>query len=147
MTSFTTSRQLLAEAARQLPGGVNSNYRLGISPTPLVFDRAEGAFLYDVDGNRLIDYYLGMGPMILGHSPAAVIAAVTEQLQRGILFAGQSGPQVELLGGTTSLQTSLYHNKSSGSIGRRRYWYGKRARLALHRPAVSISTTPAAIGM
>jgi glutamate-1-semialdehyde 2,1-aminomutase len=90
MTSFTTSRQLLAEATRQLPGGVNSNYRLGISPTPLVFDRAEGAFLYDVDGNRLIDYYLGMGPMILGHSPAAVIAAATEQLGRGILFAGQS---------------------------------------------------------
>ncbi|HEU5102925.1 MAG TPA: aminotransferase class III-fold pyridoxal phosphate-dependent enzyme, partial [Roseiflexaceae bacterium] len=90
MTSFTTSRQLLAEAARQLPGGVNSNYRLGISPTPLVFERAEGALLYDVDGNRLIDYYLGMGPMILGHSPASVIAAVTEQLQRGILFAGQS---------------------------------------------------------
>jgi glutamate-1-semialdehyde 2,1-aminomutase len=90
MTSFTTSRQLLAEAAQQLPGGVNSNYRLGISPTPLVFDHAEGALLYDVDGNRLIDYYLGMGPMILGHSPAPVIAAVAEQLQRGILFAGQS---------------------------------------------------------
>jgi glutamate-1-semialdehyde 2,1-aminomutase len=90
MMTFTTSRRLLSEAARQLPGGVNSNYRLGISPTPLVFDRAEGPFLYDVDGNRLIDYYLGMGPMILGHSPEPVIAAVTEQLQRGILFAGQS---------------------------------------------------------
>src|SRR5512147_220416 len=90
MMTFTTSRRLLSEAARQLPGGVNSNYRLGISPTPLVFDRAEGPFLYDVDGNRLIDYYLGIGSMILGHSPEPVIAAVTEQLQRGILFAGQS---------------------------------------------------------
>src|ERR1700712_4930170 len=90
MTTFTKSKQLLSEAARQLPGGVSSNYRLGISPTPLVFERAEGPFLYDVDGNRLLDYYLGMGPMILGHSPAPVIAAVTEQLQRGILFAGQS---------------------------------------------------------
>jgi glutamate-1-semialdehyde 2,1-aminomutase len=90
MTSFTKSRQLLADAAQYLPGGVNSNYRLGISPTPLVFDRGEGPYLYDVDGNRLIDYYLGMGPMILGHNPAPVLAAVAEQLKRGILYAGQS---------------------------------------------------------
>ena len=90
MTSFTKSKQLLAEAAQHLPGGVSSNYRLGLSPTPLVFDHAEGPYLFDADGNQLIDYYLGMGPMILGHSPAPVIAAVTEQLQRGILFAGQS---------------------------------------------------------
>jgi glutamate-1-semialdehyde 2,1-aminomutase len=90
MAGFNTSRQLLSEAAKQLPGGVSSNYRLGISPTPLVFDHASGPYLYDVDGNRLIDYYLGMGPMILGHSPEAVITAVTEQLQRGILYAGQS---------------------------------------------------------
>ena len=55
-----------------LPGGVSSNYRLGISPTPLVFDHAEGPYLFDVDGNQLIDYYLGMGPMILGHSPQVV---------------------------------------------------------------------------
>jgi glutamate-1-semialdehyde 2,1-aminomutase len=90
MAGFNTSRQMLSEAAKQLPGGVSSNYRLGISPTPLVFDHASGPYLYDVDGNRLIDYYLGMGPMILGHSPQAVITAVTEQLQRGILYAGQS---------------------------------------------------------
>jgi glutamate-1-semialdehyde 2,1-aminomutase len=86
---------MISEAAKYLPGGVNSNYRLGISPTPLVFDRAEGPFLYDVDGNRLIDYYLGMGPMILGHSPEPVIAAVKQQLQRGILFAGQSEIEYE----------------------------------------------------
>src|SRR5919109_3036976 len=95
MTTFNKSRQLLSEAAKHLPGGVNSNYRLGISPIPLVFERAEGPFLYDVDGNRLIDYYLGMGPMILGHSPEPVIAAVKQQLQRGILFAGQSEIEYE----------------------------------------------------
>jgi glutamate-1-semialdehyde 2,1-aminomutase len=95
MASFDRSRQLVSDAGTYLPGGVNSNYRLGISPTPLVFERAEGPYLYDVDGNRLIDYYLGMGPMILGHSPAPVIAAVTEQLQRGILFAGQSEIEYE----------------------------------------------------
>jgi glutamate-1-semialdehyde 2,1-aminomutase len=95
MTSFDRSRQLVADASAYLPGGVSSNFRLGISPTPLVFERAEGPYLYDVDGNRLIDYYLGMGPMILGHSPAPVIDAVTEQVRRGILFAGQSEVEYE----------------------------------------------------
>ena len=90
MATFESSRQLIAEASQSLPGGVNSNYRLGIAPTPLVFERGEGPYLYDADGNRLIDYYLGMGPMILGHNPAPVLEAVQEQLSAGILYAGQS---------------------------------------------------------
>ena len=90
MTTFDGSRQLIADASQHLPGGVNSNYRLGVAPTPLVFERGEGAYLYDADGNRLIDYYLGMGPMILGHNPAPVLEAVQEQLGSGILYAGQS---------------------------------------------------------
>ena len=95
MTTFEGSRQLIAEAARSLPGGVNSNYRLGVAPTPLVFERGEGPYLYDADGNRLIDYYLGMGPMILGHSPAPVLEAVREELSAGILYAGQSRVEQE----------------------------------------------------
>ncbi len=90
MATFENSRQLIAEASQSLPGGVNSNYRLGIAPTPLVFERGAGPYLYDVDGNRLIDYYLGMGPMILGHNPAPVLEAMQEQLKSGILYAGQS---------------------------------------------------------
>jgi len=90
MTTFDESRQLIAEASQSLPGGVNSNYRLGVAPTPLVFERGEGPYLYDADGNRLIDYYLGMVPMILGHNPAPVLEAVQEQLGSGILYAGQS---------------------------------------------------------
>ena len=90
MTTFEGSKQLIAEASQHLPGGVNSNYRLGVVPTPLVFERGEGAYLYDADGNRLIDYYLGMGPMILGHNPAPVLEAVQAQLGSGILYAGQS---------------------------------------------------------
>lgn len=95
MSTFERSAALIAEAARLMPGGVSSNFRHGISPTPLVFDRAEGALLYDVDGNRLIDYYLGMGPMILGHTPAAVLDAARAQLDRGILYAGQSEVEFE----------------------------------------------------
>ena len=95
MKKFDQSKERLANFAKYLPGGVNSNFRLGISPTPLVFERAEGPYLYDVDGNKLIDYYLGMGPMILGHNPEPVLKAVTEQLKYGILYAGQSEIEFE----------------------------------------------------
>ncbi|WP_108660215.1 aspartate aminotransferase family protein [Acuticoccus kandeliae] len=78
-----------------MAGGVNSNFRLNISPTPLVFERGEGPYLYDVDGNRLIDYYLGMGPMILGHSPRQIVDAVKSQIDSGILFAGQTAIEAE----------------------------------------------------
>jgi glutamate-1-semialdehyde 2,1-aminomutase len=87
---FDTSRQLIEAAKRHIPGGVSSNFRMGIAPTPLVFERAQGPWLFDADGNRLIDYYLGMGPMILGHSPEAVRRAVARQLDVGILWGGQS---------------------------------------------------------
>lgn len=92
---FSKSRQKVTEAAQYLAGGVSSNYRLGISPTPLVIDHAQGPFVFDVDGNQLIDYYLGMGPMILGHSPEVVIHAVQKQVGRGILYAGQSEIEYE----------------------------------------------------
>ena len=88
--TFDESARRLRENSRWLAGGVSSNFRLGIAPTPLVFERGEGACLYDVDGNRLIDYYLGMGPMILGHSPEGVRRAAAAQLDRGILYAGQT---------------------------------------------------------
>ncbi|HWL66965.1 MAG TPA: aspartate aminotransferase family protein [Geminicoccus sp.] len=93
--SFDRSRQRIAEASRIIPGGVSSHFRHGVSPTPLVFERADGACLFDIDGNRLIDYYLALGPMILGHTPADVIAAAQEQVGRGILFGGQSELEFE----------------------------------------------------
>jgi glutamate-1-semialdehyde 2,1-aminomutase len=93
--SFDESARRIKENSRWLAGGVSSNFRLGMAPTPLVFDRAEGPYLYDVDGNQLIDYYLGMGPMILGHSPQGVRRAVEAQIARGILYAGQSDIETE----------------------------------------------------
>lgn len=93
--TFTASARRIAEASKLVPGGVNSNFRHGISPTPLVVERGEGPYLFDIDGNRLIDYYLGMGPMILGHDPPAVIEAVRRQLDRGLLFAAQSEVEYE----------------------------------------------------
>jgi glutamate-1-semialdehyde 2,1-aminomutase len=93
--SFDESARRIRDYSQWIAGGVNSNFRLGIAPTPLVFDRAEGPYLYDVDGNRLIDYYLGMGPMILGHSPQSLRDAVHRQIDRGILFAGQGELEAE----------------------------------------------------
>jgi glutamate-1-semialdehyde 2,1-aminomutase len=95
LLEFDESRRRLAEAAQFLAGGVSSNFRLGMQPTPLVFDRGDGAYLIDADGNRLIDYYLGMGPMILGPTPPDVIAAVQAQLPKGILFGGQGALEAE----------------------------------------------------
>ena len=92
---FDASAAAVARNAQCLAGGVSSNFRLGMAPHPLFFTRAEGPYLYDADGNRLIDYYLAMGPMILGHSPSAVREAVIAQLDSGILFGGQSAIEGE----------------------------------------------------
>jgi glutamate-1-semialdehyde 2,1-aminomutase len=85
------SAKLFARACEAIPAGVNSTARAkwsGWDPYPLFVDRGEGAYLYDVDGNRYIDYLLGLGPMILGHRPPKVTAAVVEQIQnRGTVFA------------------------------------------------------------
>ncbi len=95
LLEFVESERRVAEAARYLAGGVSSNFRLGIAPTPLVFERASGPYLFDADGNRLIDYYLGMGPMILGHTPDDVREAAGRQMASGLLFGGQSGIEAE----------------------------------------------------
>ncbi|MBN8889968.1 MAG: glutamate-1-semialdehyde aminotransferase [Acetobacteraceae bacterium SCN 69-10] len=93
--SFDRSRAAIARSSQWIPGGVNSNFRMNVSPTPLVVESGDGAWLTDIDGNRLIDYYLGMGPMILGHRPQAVCDAVSAQLAKGILFAAQTEAEAE----------------------------------------------------
>jgi glutamate-1-semialdehyde 2,1-aminomutase len=95
MNTFERSKSKMVEARRYLAGGVSSNFRLGISPTPLVIQSGHGPHVIDADGNRLIDYYLGMGPMILGHNPESVIEAAKAQLDSGILFAGQTEVEFE----------------------------------------------------
>lgn len=92
---FDESARQIAANARFIAGGVNSNFRLGMQPGPLVFERGEGAYLIDADGNRIIDYYCGMGATVLGHTPVAVIEAVKRQAEKGILFAGQMPVEAE----------------------------------------------------
>ena len=92
---FDKSAALIAENAKYVAGGVNSNFRIGMAGGPLVFQRGDGPYLIDVDGNRLIDYYCGMGAMVLGHTPAGVQQAVKDQVEKGILYAGQSEIEFE----------------------------------------------------
>jgi|SRR5579883_238258 glutamate-1-semialdehyde 2,1-aminomutase len=90
--SFVRSRQLYEEALQLMPGGVNSPVRAfrGVGGTPIFIERAEGAYLYDVDGNRYLDYIQSWGPMILGHAYPAVIQAVIEASKRGFSFGAPS---------------------------------------------------------
>jgi glutamate-1-semialdehyde 2,1-aminomutase len=86
---YVRSEELLRESSRFLAGGVSSNFRLTPISPPLFFERAEGAYLYDVDGNAYVDYVLGMGPVLLGHAPPDVTEAVAATLADGQLYAGQ----------------------------------------------------------
>lgn len=83
-------------ACRTLAGGVSSSVRKFDKPVPLYFDHGEGAHLFDIDGNRYVDYVLGRGPLILGHSHPAVIHAVEEQLWRGQIYAAQHVLEYEM---------------------------------------------------
>jgi glutamate-1-semialdehyde 2,1-aminomutase len=91
------SNALQQRAAKVIPLGVNSNFRYwGPGITPYV-EKAKGAYLWDVDGNRYIDYRLGFGPIILGHAYDEVDAKVIEEIQKGTSFAMTSELEVALM--------------------------------------------------
>jgi glutamate-1-semialdehyde 2,1-aminomutase len=92
------SSTLFNEAKNYIPGGVNSPVRAfkGVGGEPIYFERGEGAYLYDVDGNAYIDYVGSWGPMILGHSNPFVVDAVRAELDKGLGF-----------GAPTEIETSL----------------------------------------
>lgn len=94
----TRSEQAFARAQQLIPGGVNSPARAfgAVGGTPLFIDRAEGAYLYDVDGNRYIDYIGSWGPMILGHAHPDVIAKLQDFMQRGTSFGAPTEAESEL---------------------------------------------------
>ena len=95
LLTFERSAQFIDERKNWIAGGINSNFRTGMQPHPLVFTHGEGPYLFDADGNRLIDYYCGMGAMVLGHSPQPVRDAVKQMVDTAIHFAGQTEIEVE----------------------------------------------------
>jgi glutamate-1-semialdehyde 2,1-aminomutase len=92
------SRAAFARAQKLMPGGVNSPARAfgGVGGEPLFIERAEGAYLYDLDGNRYYDYIGSWGPMILGHGHPAVVAAVEAALRRGTSYGAPTEAESEL---------------------------------------------------
>ncbi len=88
--NFDKSKNYIKESSLHLAGGVNSSFRTGMKPNALGFVSGEGAYLLDMDGNKLIDYYLGMGPMILGYNPSSIKKAIQKGIEEGIFFGAQS---------------------------------------------------------
>lgn len=82
-------------ARNSLTAGVSSQFRAA-SPHPFYYDRAEGACIWDVDGNKLLDFTLSQGPLILGHSHPEVLDAVQRTMRQGQLFGGQHEEEVQL---------------------------------------------------
>lgn len=92
------SEQLFEAAQQHIPGGVNSPVRAfrAVGGTPVFFDRAEGAYLFDADGNRYVDYVQSWGPMILGHGHPQVLDAIRAQLDKGLTFGAPTELETQL---------------------------------------------------
>lgn len=92
------SSRLFDEATKYLPGGVNSPVRAfkSVKRDPLFIRKAKGQYIYDVDGNKFVDYVGSWGPMILGHAHPAVISAVTETAANGTSFGAPTEHEVEM---------------------------------------------------
>lgn len=95
---FQASMAYREGALQHLACGASSTPRAAQRPVPIVAERAEGAWIIDADGNRFIDYALGYGPLILGHSPPTVLAAVRAELDRGLRTASVHRGEGELAG-------------------------------------------------
>lgn len=95
---YKRSSELFVEANKVIPGGVNSPVRAfkGVGGTPIFVKEAKGAYLYDEDGNRLIDYINSWGPMILGHAFEPVVNAVIEKAKKGTSFGMPTELETEI---------------------------------------------------
>ena len=95
---MTTSQQLFERALQHIPGGVNSPVRAfkAVGGTPVFVDSADGAYLYDCEGKRYIDYVLSWGPMLMGHNHPHVREAVIRQAAKGLSFGTPTELEIQL---------------------------------------------------
>src|SRR5258706_11519121 len=96
--NISNSKSLFERAQKSIPGGVNSPVRAfrGVGGTPLFMEVAKGAYIWDADGNRYIDYVGSWGPFILGHSHAVVTEAIIKQAERATSFGAPTELEIEL---------------------------------------------------
>lgn len=92
------SKALFADAQKYIPGGVNSPVRAfrAVGRTPVFIERAKGAYIYDADGNKYIDYVCSWGPCILGHANETVISAVKSACDNGLSFGAPTEKETQL---------------------------------------------------
>lgn len=92
------STELFQQAEKLFPGGVNSPVRAfrAVGGQPLFIERGEGPYIYDVDGNRYIDYVLSWGPLITGHAHPKVVEAVQQAALKGTSYGAPSPLEIEL---------------------------------------------------
>src|SRR6266699_5565661 len=92
------SEDLFRRAQALIPGGVNSPVRAfrGVGGNPLFIARGEGSHIFDVDGNRYIDYVGSWGPLLLGHRHPEILAAIERALTRGTSFGAPTEQEIEL---------------------------------------------------
>src|SRR5678816_3299995 len=95
---MSSNHDLFQRARQLMPGGVNSPVRAfkSVGGEPFFTDRADGAYLWDVDGRRYIDYVGSWGPMVAGHSHPAVVTAVQAAAANALSFGAPTQAEVEL---------------------------------------------------
>lgn len=106
---MSKSENLYSAARELIPGGVNSPVRAftGVGGTPLFIEKADGAYLYDVDGKAYIDYVGSWGPMVLGHNHPAIRNAVIEAAERGLSFGAPTEMEVKMAALVTELVPTM----------------------------------------
>ena len=95
---MSTAQELFDRARQHIPGGVNSPVRAfkAVGGTPVFIERSDGAYVYDSEGKRYIDYVLSWGPMLMGHNHPAVREAVIRQSEKGLSFGAPTELEIQL---------------------------------------------------
>ena len=93
---YKRSSELFEMAKKSIPGGVNSPVRAfkSVGGSPVFIKKAKGAYLYDEDGNKYIDYISSWGPMILGHAYQPVIDFISDTIKKGTSFLANIGSKL-----------------------------------------------------
>ncbi|CAB0151657.1 Glutamate-1-semialdehyde 2,1-aminomutase [Pseudidiomarina piscicola] len=106
---MSRSEDLFAQAQLAIPGGVNSPVRAfnGVGGSPIFIEKADGAYMYDADGQRYIDYVGSWGPMVLGHNNAAIREATHAAVDRGLSFGTPTSSEITMAEKIKSLVPSI----------------------------------------
>ena len=106
---FENSQKLFEQSQRFIPGGVNSPVRAfrAVGGTPIFFREGKGAYLWDVDGNKYIDYVGSWGPAVLGHAHPDVVRTMQERAAKGLSFGAPTELELEMAERLCELLPSL----------------------------------------